>query len=87
MSVRNRLSDRAGRCLDLGGVRVFTLTGCPSIFLGTVSLSNRKKVKTIREAINKAWVLGSEPCKRWSAKKHDRQIEPLPKDRPRTTKP
>ncbi|MFQ5540206.1 MAG: hypothetical protein ACE5FB_07365, partial [Candidatus Binatia bacterium] len=24
------------------GVRVFTLTGYPSIFLGTVSLSNRK---------------------------------------------
>jgi hypothetical protein len=36
-------ADRAGPCLELGDDEVLTLTGCPSIFLGTVSLSNRRK--------------------------------------------
>ncbi len=35
------------KVLDLASIwereRVLTLTGCPSIFLGTVSLSNRRK--------------------------------------------
>ncbi len=37
---------------------------------------------TIREATNKAWVLGSEKFKDRMAKKLDRRIEPLPRGRP-----
>jgi len=43
---------------------------------------NGETLTAIREATNKAWVLGSDRFKARLAKKIDRQISPLPRGRP-----
>ena len=45
-------------------------------------MARMNMIEAIRDATNKAWVLGSDKFKDRIAKKSDRRVAPLPRGRP-----